>query len=200
MQPIPKPQQSRSFFDDDDDFLSLDLDNLSYVKPSKPPKPLDESDDDEIKQLELEFLSGSQEEEKKEEEKPADNTNICDIDYPIKIGGFSLATVDQYLALNQEEKQNRLFYIFGKVTKFWKTLRIINGDWFLGCTVTDDYSVGHLNLTINSQLLSKIFGYRGSIFVELREYIDDQPLLKDIMVKVSNLIKLFREFLNNFLI
>jgi RecQ-mediated genome instability protein 1 len=75
-QPKPKPQpiQSRTLFDDEDEeFLSLDLDSLTGVKP---PKLLDEySDDDDMMQLENDFLKASETKSssKKEEEKPAAN-------------------------------------------------------------------------------------------------------------------------------
>jgi hypothetical protein len=186
--PKQKDQQieSRTWIDDeDDDLLSIDLNTLTAVKPNY-------SNDEEILELEKEFINGSQPTSSKFTlpistipQKPT----ICDLAYQYKIKGSSLATIDQYIELTQDEKEMNSFVLFGSSFDFWINLIIDkNDEWLLGCNIIDNYSNNNLKVIVKSDILTKLIGYSATNFQEVYHHNYGNKYIKKNLVDVSIVI------------
>ncbi|XP_053688370.1 recQ-mediated genome instability protein 1-like [Sabethes cyaneus] len=116
--------------------------------------------------------------------------------YRFQLEGYSLVTVAQISQLNDLDREERTFVVFGEVEEVFERIRVTDDGWKLGVMITDR-SERFLPVRFHTTVISKMVGYDAGSIQQMKRAKNAQvmKLLEEILIKFKNQLQELRTFM-----
>lgn len=198
-QQLIQPAASIPSLDEDEDdaiFCDIDIDQITAIATSQTNQNSSRNistEDEMFSEINIEVQSTSKPTEtssrstsfRSSSQEETSVSNVCDKNYPFKLRGINLATIDQMIsATNSDKVKIQHLMIKAEIDSIVEPTRITRSQWSLGALLADNISSSQFQVRFSNSVLEKLSGTTGREMQEMNALRKNRPQLEHDIQKV----------------
>lgn len=173
----PPVQRNNNISDEDIEMTEMrnEIESSIYITPPQYFQSVQQSPEQTL----MSQLANNSRAEQSQQHQRTSIPTIFEINYPYKIRGINLVTIDQLAEIDVNLKVHKLFIVKAEIDNLFEKLKIQNGKWHLGAFLKHSDSNDVLKVRFDDSVLCKIFDYTSDELTEMKKRIPVKPQMRE---------------------